>query len=351
LRGNRLSYPCGIAERAMFLKSLYEQLGDKTKIHLKKKVVGLRHEQDCVKVLCADGTEVVGSVIIGADGIHSKVREEIQRLGEVNGQINRDKFSVKAEYNCIFGISDAVPSLSPGDGHIASDVDNSSLVFVSRHGKANWFLFSKMDKIYPEGSIPRLTESQMKAKVEKFKDFHFTEDVRLKDMIDRSTSLSYVPLEEATFENWTYGRAVCVGDSIHKMTPNMGQGGNQAIESAAVLTNCLLKILNQTKNPTNDDIETALRKYQDLRQKRAKHFVKMSGLVSRDETLATLRHTLRFLYFPLPSSEMFANMQTYMYTSAPYLKFLPLPKRLAGNKYWNEGLAAGEEMDLSRARL
>jgi len=70
-----------------FLRGLYEQLGDKSKIQLNKKVVGFRHEKDCVRALCADGTDFEGSVVVGADGIHSKVREEMQKAGEKAGSL------------------------------------------------------------------------------------------------------------------------------------------------------------------------------------------------------------------------------------------------------------------------
>jgi len=91
----RLWYPCGIAERASFLKSLYEQLGDKSKIQLKKKVIDFKLDRDFVKVRCADGSEFAGSIVVGADGIHSKVREEMQRAGEASGSglMAEDKFS------------------------------------------------------------------------------------------------------------------------------------------------------------------------------------------------------------------------------------------------------------------
>jgi FAD dependent monooxygenase len=118
----------------------------------------------------------------------------------------------------------AISTLIPGDGHAASGIDHSSLLFVSKHGLPQWFFFSRMDKIYQGSSIPRFTKEQMDAQVEEFKDFHFTEHVKLKDLMATTTSLSCLPLEEATFENWTYGRAVCVGDAIHKMTPNVSPG-------------------------------------------------------------------------------------------------------------------------------
>jgi FAD dependent monooxygenase len=97
-----------------------------------------------------------------------------------------------------------------------------------------------------------------------------------------------------------------LGDSIHKMTPNLGQGGNQAIEGVAVLTNCLTEVLDG-EAVALEKIEVALVKYQRLRKMRAKRFIDLSGLVTRDEAMATLRHTLKFLYMPPLSSERLAG--------------------------------------------
>lgn len=136
----------------------------------------------------------------------------------------------------------------------------------------------------------------------------------------------------------------------------MGQGGNQAIESAAVLTNCLVDMLgkNPGTKPKLEELEKTLKQYQTLRQKRAKKFVDVSGLITRDDALATLRHTLRFLYTKPISGEAIAgkswktkhfvilltrkDIQTEMYQTAPYLNFLPLPKHVKENELWKEGL-------------
>jgi FAD dependent monooxygenase len=61
----------------------------------------------------------------------------------------------------------------------------------------------------------------MEAQVEEFADFHFTDTLTLKDLMAKTQSLSYLALEEANHEFWTYGRIVCLGDAIHKMTPNV----------------------------------------------------------------------------------------------------------------------------------
>jgi FAD dependent monooxygenase len=149
----------------------------------------------------------------------------------------------------------------------------------------------------------------MEAQVIEFSDFNLTDKLTLKEVMSKTTSLSYLPLEEANHDTWTWGRIVCLGDAIHKMTPNMGQGGNQAIESAAVLTNCLVEMLarNKTKDVGIGEVENALKKYQSIRQKRSKRFVDLSGALTRNEALATWKNTLRFLYMEPLSAEVMAG--------------------------------------------
>lgn len=76
----------------------------------------------------------------------------------------------------------------------------------------------------------------MLSQVQEFSEYKVSDTVTVGELMEKTSSVGFFPLEEASHEVWTYGRVVCVGDAIHKMTPNMGQGGNQAIESAAVLT-------------------------------------------------------------------------------------------------------------------
>lgn len=90
-----------------------------------------------------------------------------------------------------------------------------------------------------------------------------------------------------------------------------GQGGNQAIESVAALINCLMEVISRSSSdgysPSTLALDAALQKYQYLRQDRAKKFIKLSRIITPDEALDTLAHTLRFLFFPLPSTEQVAG--------------------------------------------
>jgi 2-polyprenyl-6-methoxyphenol hydroxylase-like FAD-dependent oxidoreductase len=66
---------------------------------------------------------------------------------------------------------------------------------------------------------------------------------------------------------WTKGRVTLLGDAAHPMTPNMGQGGGQAIEDAVVLAGCLAR---------EGDVPTALAAYEHRRIERANSFVSRS---------------------------------------------------------------------------
>ncbi|KAF8858030.1 FAD/NAD(P)-binding domain-containing protein [Acephala macrosclerotiorum] len=357
----RLGYICGICERMQFLRSMYGQLMDKSKIRLSKKVSSIQHNSDSVTVKCQDGTEFTGEFVIGADGIHSRVREEMQRYAKKTGSpglMDEDEKRITAEYNCFFGISQNMPSLHPGDSHTSTDIDHSSLLLVGHHGLPLFFFFSKMPQKYiGVSNIPRFTKSQLHSQIEESRDFKVTGEVTLGDLMKETKSLSYFALEEANHEHWTFGRVVCLGDAIHKMTPNLGQGGNQAIESAAVLTNVLLDLLksrDEIEKVPLPDLQETLLKYQDIRQKRAKKFVDLSGMITRNDALATLRHVLRFLYMEPLSGEILADIQTEMYHTAPFLNFLPLPNRTKDNRLWIEGMErakARKDVPFPRPRL
>jgi FAD dependent monooxygenase len=92
----RMGYTSGICERRRFLRSLYDQLEDQTKIHLNKRVQRIEHSEDSVTVMCADGSEFAGHIVIGADGIHSRTRQEMQRFADETGPpglMDKDKLS------------------------------------------------------------------------------------------------------------------------------------------------------------------------------------------------------------------------------------------------------------------
>ena len=59
--------------------------------------------------------------------------------------------------------------------------------------------------------------------------------VRLFAQLRSPEEIITTEVEELALERWGEGRAVLLGDSVHAMTPNIGQGAGMAMEDAAVL--------------------------------------------------------------------------------------------------------------------
>lgn len=71
---------------------------------------------------------------------------------------------------------------------------------------------------------------------------------------------------------WTSGSVgkgctTVIGDALHPMTPNLGQGGCTAIEDAVVLARQLGEVLND-RSSRKQDIEACLRRFEAERSQR-----------------------------------------------------------------------------------
>lgn len=87
-----------------------------------------------------------------------------------------------------------------------------------------------MDKVYHAPDIPSYTKEDAIAFAKKHLNRPITPRVNFGHIWENRKSYKLVSLEEGQMRRWSWGRMVCVGDCIHKMTPNMGVGGNTAIE-------------------------------------------------------------------------------------------------------------------------
>lgn len=71
-------------ERRQVLKVLYDNLRDKSKIYSPCKALEIRLTDTGVRVE-TDGEVFEGDIVVGADGVHSHVRREMERLAVAGG--------------------------------------------------------------------------------------------------------------------------------------------------------------------------------------------------------------------------------------------------------------------------
>ena len=199
-------------------------------IHLDKKLVGLEQTADQVMLAFADGTRAQADAVIGADGVHSAVRELIIGPDE---PIHKGRVA----YRAIFS-STQLKGLDIGgsrtkwwgpDRHIViyyTNATRSELYFVTSVPElAEWVTRESWSA---KGDVKELRKA--------YEGFH--PDVRA--VLEACPDChKWAILEREPLPRWSDGRVVLLGDACHPMTPYMAQGGATAIEDAAILARCL----------------------------------------------------------------------------------------------------------------
>lgn len=258
--------------RAELQKILANEFG-RDKLHLSKQLKSI-HQGDQYKIEFEDGSCEYVDVIIGADGIHSKVRKHITSNDEIRntqqlcwrGVVNIEKikdFNTKT-YEC--------------------------------WGKGMRFGFSKINKeeIYWFAVIKSHLLDNKKSLVQTFKDFH-PEITKMIIATDPSTIHYSQIIDLKPIKTWHKGNICLIGDAAHATTPNMGQGACQGIEDAYVLGELLIR----ENEPT-----IAFTKFNNLRRSKAHHIVNSSWKIGQvahfDNTL--LIHGRKIMMKIMPKS-------------------------------------------------
>lgn len=121
------------------------------------------------------------------------------------------------EYACIFGASAMVPGLD--ERHLHSRVDNGTafIIIPGVNGRLSWFIIVKLDQKYQYGSAPRFSVKDAAAWGERLTDKYIWNDIKFKHIWQNREAFAMTALEENIFQNWSFGRIVCIGDSMHKV--------------------------------------------------------------------------------------------------------------------------------------
>jgi flavin-dependent dehydrogenase len=215
-----------------------------------------------------------------------------------------------AEYKCLFGISENPPGPVAGDADYGYDKDRSSLFYAGPNGAAYVFIFEKLDKIYRGDDIPHYSQDDAIKFAEKHSTYKIRSNLSLADYWKTTKNFSLVCLEEGSFKLWTWGRIALFGDSAHKMTPNIGVGGNAGIESAAALANALKAISDQSngQQPSQELVEKELQQYQKSREARVNQIILSTGEVTRMQATKTLYHSfMAWMARVYPGGDFIAN--------------------------------------------
>jgi hypothetical protein len=125
------------------------------------------------------------------------------------------------------------------------------------------------------------------------------------------------------------------------MTPNLGAGGNAAIESATALAN---SIFHLGPNPTLSEIRKCLKEYHAKRHPRANITCDSANQLTRVEALRTLPDKLMALYAIPALGDFLSDITCDAMVGAELLESLPPPeKSLAATMPWDPETGVGKK--------
>ena len=220
-------------------------------------------------------------------------------------------------------------TLTKGHYDVTYAKDYSTMVITGKEGRVFFFVFQKLDRVYKSHEIPKYTKADADAFAEEHLSVGIKPGVTFGDIWEKRVSYTLVPTEEAEYKKWTWGSVTCIGDGIHKITPNAGSGGNASIESAAAVANVLKELVdgNKSIHPTLEDVAKSLRKFQESREVRMAAIAKMANGLTRIQALKGLKDRI-MARFVIPNlGDHLVDMQSDTYIGAVRLNYLPTPPR------------------------
>jgi 2-polyprenyl-6-methoxyphenol hydroxylase-like FAD-dependent oxidoreductase len=218
-------------------------------------------------VLLSGGNTETFDVVVAADGIRSRVRREWP-----------DDPGVRyAGYRAWRGVTGRAVEVSTGSGEtIGRGLRFGIAPLVD--GRVYWFavVSQPIDEPAEDGPQPVL---------ERFAGWHRP----IEELINATPpeDIHALPIEELAgrLPSFRRGRCVLLGDAAHAMTPNLGQGGNQAMEDAATLAALLAGAADAGAADAGAEdeagIDAALAEYDRLRRPRTQRIAHGAGLLGR----------------------------------------------------------------------
>jgi 3-hydroxybenzoate 6-monooxygenase len=239
-------YPYGVIYRAdlhdVFLDACKAQAT--VKLRTSAKVEGYTQDGEGVTVTLAGGETLRADALIGADGLWSRVRQEVVGDGKprVSGHI---------AYRAVLR-RDQVPAHLWSDDVLLWGGEKTHLVhYPLRRGELFNLVAVFHSNKYDEGWNTYGDTAELN---ERFA--HAVPPVR--ELLEKiETWKMWVLCDREPVKNWTDGRVTLLGDAAHPMLQYLAQGAGQAIEDAVVLGEAL--------KHTRNDVASAFQKYQKAR--------------------------------------------------------------------------------------
>ena len=196
-------------------------------VKLSHRLVGLDQAGDGIRLSFANGTTAGADAVVGADGVHSVVRDILFGATPV-------KYTGRIAYRTTY------PAALLG-GEMIDDCtkwwgeDRHIVIYYVKPDRSEIYLVTSQPE--PEFRIESWSaKGDVKELRAAFAGFSHEVERVLAACPDVH---KWAILDRDSLPHWADGNVTLLGDACHPMTPYMAQGAAMAIEDAAVLSRCL----------------------------------------------------------------------------------------------------------------
>ncbi|OBB32497.1 salicylate hydroxylase [Mycolicibacterium peregrinum] len=239
-------------------------------LQLGRSCVGAAEHGDGVHVEFSDGTTVDADLLVGADGIHSRLQGRVTRPAQpVSEGIMAYRGLIPADR--VRGVVDMHASsmwLGPRQSFLAYPVSAGELLNIVAFVPTN---LTVTESWTAPGDVAELTAA-----------YEGWDPTVLSIIEAMDSTFRWGIYDREPLERWSTDRITLLGDSAHAVTPHLGQGANQAIEDAMTLAVVL-------RDARADELGARLRRYEGRRMSRTRHVrrqARAAGLIYRSTELA-----------------------------------------------------------------
>jgi salicylate hydroxylase/6-hydroxynicotinate 3-monooxygenase len=254
--GAKIEQRFGAPDLMMHRAELHEALASLIPpgtIRYGKKLIGLSRLSNRLELAFADGSRTQADAVIGADGIHSVVRELLFGAEKL-------RFTGQVAYRAVFptkllrgaSVDDRVKWWGP-DRHIVSymvDPRREEIYFIASTPEPDF----AVESWSAPGDLKMLRDAYAGFHPNALAILEACPDVRKWALIERDP-----------MPNWTTDSVLLIGDASHPMLPYMAQGAGSSMEDAVVLARCF-------QESGSDDINAIFRRCEANRKERTSQF-------------------------------------------------------------------------------
>lgn len=265
---------------------LYSALGTLARergaeVHYGKELVDATTTADGVRARFADGTTATGDLLVGCDGIHSRVRRLI------------DPQAPAPRYVPVLNLGGYLPGFTVDGAAREWCMQFGTRCFFAwmptPDGGTVWFANPPMAEEPERGVLSGMTDTQWRRWLHELMD---GDSGPSHDIIDAAPGplVGWATYDMPVVRRWHDERMIIIGDAAHATAPSAGQGASMALEDAVILAKCLRDAA---------DVGSAFATFDALRRDRVEKIVKHGARAANDKAAGPVGRVIRDAILPV----------------------------------------------------